>query len=96
MEDFGCQPAFAADTLSAPEKEGRNSLCQPGHTQTKEKFIASALGSVNVRRIPRFFGKPARRVRMTTRKISKFRAETSFEHASFERASFDRALQRRL
>jgi hypothetical protein len=52
MEDFGCQSAFAADTLSAPEKEGRNSLCRPEHTQTKEKFIASALGSVNVRRIP--------------------------------------------
>jgi hypothetical protein len=96
MEDFGCQPAFAADTLSAPEKEGRNSLCRPGHTQTKEKFIASALGSVNVRRIPQFFGKPARRIRITTTKISKFRAESSFGHASVQRASFDRALQRRL
>src|SRR5260370_41576566 len=50
MEDFGCQPAFAAETPSAPEKEGKRLLCRPEHTETKEKFIASALGSVNVTR----------------------------------------------
>jgi len=60
MEDFGCQPAFAADTLSAPEKEGKRLLCRPEHTQTKEKFIASALGSVNVRRMHRYFDTPPR------------------------------------
>jgi hypothetical protein len=50
MEDFGCQPAFAAETPSAPEKEGKRLLCRPEHTETKQKFIASALGSVNVSR----------------------------------------------
>jgi len=48
MEDFGYQPAFGADEIPAFERKGKSTLYRPGRTQTKEKFIASALGSVNV------------------------------------------------
>ena len=48
MEDFGYQPAFGADEIPAFERKGKSTLYRPGYTQTKEKFIASALGSVNV------------------------------------------------
>jgi hypothetical protein len=54
MKDLDCQPPFAADTLSAREKEGSGPPCRSGDTQTKEKLIASVLRSVNVRRLSLF------------------------------------------
>jgi len=47
MKDLRRQPAFIAKMRGAQQKGRKNPPCRPGHPQTKEKFIASALRSVN-------------------------------------------------